>query len=231
MKVLVVGATGGTGLAVTRALLARCCEVTAFARQPQALQGLPGKLSLIAGDALHQPDIDAAVRGHDAVVVTLGIRENALRVRLLGSAGTAMEVRSRGTQHVVAAMQRHGVRRLVVQSSYGVGSTRDRLPRLYRLVFALLLKPQIADTERQESIVRGSGLDWVLAQPVNLTDEDTREPAMASARGDFLSMKVSRRQVADFLADAALNDQHSGQAVALSAASAGLAQQAGAAVR
>ena len=165
------------------------------------------------------------------MVVTLGIRENALRVRLLGSAGTAMEVRSRGTQHVVAAMQRHGVRRLVVQSSYGVGSTRDRLPWLYRMVFALLLKPQIADTERQESIVRGSGLDWVLAQPVNLTDENTHEPAMASARGDFLSMKISRTQVADFLADAALSVQHSGHAVALSAPAARSAQRANPAAR
>jgi nucleoside-diphosphate-sugar epimerase len=217
MKVLVIGATGGSGLAVTRTLLARGCEVTAFARQPHALRGLPGKLQLVEGDATCSADVDRAVQGHDAVVVALGIRENALRVRLLGSAGTAMDVRSQGTQHVLDAMRRHGVRRLVVQSSYGVGTTRDKLPWLYRLVFALLLKPQIADTERQEAIVRASGLDWVIAQPVNLTDDATTTPAHASPSGEVEGMKVSRRQVGDFLADAALNREHQQACVALSA--------------
>lgn len=217
MKVLVVGATGGSGLAVTQTLLARGCEVTAFARQPQALGGLPGKLKLLAGDATRTADVDQAVQGHDAVVVALGIRESALRVRLLGSSGTTMDVRSQGTRNVVDAMRRHGVRRLVVQSSYGVGATRDQLPWLYRLVFALLLKPQIADTERQEAIVRASGLEWVLAQPVNLTDEATTTPAHASPSGNVEGMKVSRRQVGDFLADAALNREHQQACVALSA--------------
>jgi hypothetical protein len=62
-------------------------------------------------------DVGRAVRGQDAVVVTLGISEHPLRVRLLGSAGTPLDVRSRGTAAVVAAMRTHGVRRLVVQSS------------------------------------------------------------------------------------------------------------------
>ena len=41
-------------------------------------------------------DVEEAVRGHDAVIVTLGIRENPLAVRLRGSVGTAMNVRSSG---------------------------------------------------------------------------------------------------------------------------------------
>jgi hypothetical protein len=34
--------------------------------------------------------------------------ESALRVRFLGAARTPMDVRSRGTRHVIAAMRRHG---------------------------------------------------------------------------------------------------------------------------
>jgi NAD(P)H-binding len=220
MKVLVVGASGGSGLAATRALLARGCEVTAFARQPEALRDLGGKLSLIAGDATRGDDLERAMPGHDAVVVTLGIRESALRVRLFGSAHTPMDVRSRGTGQVISAMQRHGVRRLVVQTSFGVGSTRERLPWAYRVIFALLLRPQILDTEKQEQLVRASGLDWVLAQPVNLTDDGPVAPAFASPDGGFQSMQVSRRQVAEFLADAALTGLYRGVCIALSTASA-----------
>jgi uncharacterized protein YbjT (DUF2867 family) len=201
VDVLVVGATGGSGRAAVAALVERGHEVTAFARRAStAFERRPGVRPL-DGDATVAGDVDRAVRGQDAVVVTLGISEHPLRVRLLGSAGTPLEVRSRGTAAVVAAMAEHGVRRLVVQSSYGVGETRDRLPLSSRLVFALLLRPQIADHERQERIVRGSGLDWTLVQPVYLTDGD--EPAAVSGTGDTEGMRVSRRALGRVLADLA----------------------------
>ena len=104
-------------------------------------------------------------------------------------ARTPQEVRSRGTAAVVAAMTERGVRRLVVQSSYGVGESRDRLSLSSRLVFALLLRPQIADHERQERIVRDSGLTWSIVQPVYLTDGD--EPAVLSDTGDVAGMRLS----------------------------------------
>ena len=46
-------------------------------------------------------------------------------------------------------------RRLVVQSTYGVGETKERLSFAWRCIISLVLKPQIADTEEHERIVRG----------------------------------------------------------------------------
>jgi uncharacterized protein YbjT (DUF2867 family) len=198
VKVLVVGATGGSGRAAVDTLAGRGHEVTAFARRASAVFGGRAGVRAVDGDATVPGDVGRAVRGQDAVVVTLGISEPPLRVRLFGSAGTTPDVRSRGTATVVAAMREHGVRRLVVQSSYGVGETRDRLPLSSRLVFALLLRPQIDDHERQEEVVRASGLDWSLVQPVTLTDGD--EPAAVSGTGDTEGMRVSRRAVAAVLA-------------------------------
>ncbi|HVL75313.1 MAG TPA: SDR family NAD(P)-dependent oxidoreductase, partial [Noviherbaspirillum sp.] len=116
-KVLVVGASGGSGRAAVEALLAQGCEVTAFSRHADSLASMPGRLRTLRGDALDPAQVDAVVAGQDAVIVTLGISEPALRVRLFGSAGTAINVRSAGTRNVIAAMHRHGVRRLVVQTS------------------------------------------------------------------------------------------------------------------
>src|SRR5690606_16496004 len=141
-----------------------------------------------------------------------------LLVRLRGSTGTAMTVRSAGTRNIVAAMHEHGVRRLVVMSSYGVGETRDRLSLKWRLIFSLLLRPQIADTEVQEQIVRNSGLDWVIAQPVGLTDDTDEGSPFVSTDGEARHMNVSRQAVARFLAEAAQRPTHVGQCVALSAA-------------
>lgn len=217
-KVLVVGATGGSGQAAVRALLEEGHEVTAFSRHAGQMPLRHARLSCVDGDAMRPEALDAVVPGHDAVIVTLGIADDALRVRLTGRASTALDVRSAGTRHVIQAMQRHGVRRLVVQTSFGVGETRHRLPWLYRLMFNLLLKPQIADTERQEQAVRQSGLDWVLVQPVNLRDGAEAGTLLASADGTVRGMRVARRLVGRFLAQAATQPAWVGRSVALSTA-------------
>jgi len=95
--------------------------VTAFSRHAQALGPVPGQLRAINGDATDPAAVDRVVRGQQAVIVTLGISENTLRVRWLGSTGTPMGVRSQGTRNVITAMRQHGVGKLVVQTSYGVG--------------------------------------------------------------------------------------------------------------
>ena len=209
MNMLVVGATGGSGRATVEELL------NAGHRE---LAGLSDRLRTVNGDATDPDDIDAAVPGHDAVVVTLGIAEDPLRVRLFGSTSTPIDVRSTGTRNVIAAMRRHGVRRLAVQSSFGVGNTRDRLRWVDRLFFALLLKPQIEDTETQERAVRGSGLEWVIAQPVHLTDDASETPAVVSPQGHAQTWNVSRRQVARFLRQAVEGRAYLGNVCALSAA-------------
>lgn len=218
MKVLVVGATGGSGRAAVQSLLAGGHKVTAFARRADGLAPMGTGLRCVNGDVLEPADIERAVEGQDAVIVTLGISESALRVRLAGSVGTAMNVRSAGTRNTIAAMHKLGVRKLVVQTSYGVGETRSRLTLMYRLVFALLLKPQIADTELQEQLVRASGLDWVIVQPVNLTDLERIDACFASPEGHTLGMKVARTQVGRFLAEVTPGSRYLRRAVALSAA-------------
>jgi uncharacterized protein YbjT (DUF2867 family) len=217
-KVLVVGATGGTGRATIDALIEGGHWVTAFSRHAESLEHSSDRVTLLNGDATNPDDVDRAVAGHDAVIITLGITENPVRVRLFGAARTPLDVRSAGTRNVIAAMRKHGVRRLVVQSSYGVGETRNSLRWVERLFFSLLLKPQIADTEAQELEVRDSGVDWVLAQPVHLTDEESDQMPFASADGQVREWKISRKGVARFLALAAQGPGYVGQSVALSGA-------------
>ena len=218
MKVLVIGATGGSGRAAIEHLLAQGHEVTAFARREGALAGNHERLRVVTGDAMDAEDVARAVRGQDAVVVTLGISENPLRVRLLGPAHTPIDIRSTGTRNVIAAMRRHGVRKLVVQSSYGVGATRDRLGFADRLFFELLLKPQIADTEAQEREVGESGLDWVLVQPVHLTDGAEADVPFVSSAGQTGRMKVSRRSVGRVLAQAVTTPEVIRRSLAVSGA-------------
>jgi len=203
MDILVIGATGGSGRQTVTELAERGHNVTAFARHTDRLDPGVGADRLIDGDATDTRAVDRAVAGQDAVIVTLGINESPVRVRLRGPRDTTPDVRSTGTMTVIEAMRRHDVRRLVVQSSYGVGQSRDLLGFSDRVIFSLLLKPQIEDTERQEAAVRASGLDWVIVQPVHLTDRPATGDTFTSTSNQVQTMRITRRQVASVLADAA----------------------------
>lgn len=199
MNILVIGATGGSGRAVCDALLERGHRVTALARRASTLPTRDG-LRTVDGDATDRATLDRVLPGHDAIVVTLGISEPVLRVRLRGAKGTPGDVRSRATEELIAAARAAGIDRIVVQSSYGVGPTRDLLGFFDRALFALMIKPQIFDSELQESLLRGSGLDWTIVQPVYLTDGDSPEH-FVSTDGRTRERKVARRGVAAVHAD------------------------------
>lgn len=214
MNILVIGATGGSGRAVCDALLDRGHRVTALARHASSLPPREG-LDRVDGDATRAAVLDAVVPGHDGIVVTLGISEPTLRVRLRGAQGTPDDVRSKGTAAIVAAARRAGVRRLVVQSSYGVGDTRSLLRLTDRILFALLIRPQIIDSEIQEGVLRGSELDWTIVQPVYLTDDDSSEH-FTSTDGTIRRNKVARRGVAHVHADLVESAARVGETVSVS---------------
>ena len=72
MKVIVIGATGQVGRLAVRHLLDKGHHVTGFARKPDKLKIADPALTLVAGDAMNSQDVQSAIEGHDAVVVTLG---------------------------------------------------------------------------------------------------------------------------------------------------------------
>ncbi len=216
MKVLVVGASRGTGLAVVRRLVADGHEVTAFGRTAHA-GSFPDGVRVERGDVADASALDRAVAGQDAVVVTLGISDNAMKVRLLRRAGTALDVRSAGTRAVVAAMHRHDVERLVVQTTIGAGESFTSLSLSWKAMFRVVLADQLRDSERQEDLVRSSGLRWTLVRPVSLHDDAPSSPVLVSSTGEVVSMKVSRAQVAGVIADVVGADERVGQTLAVSA--------------
>jgi len=158
MKLVVFGATGGLGRAAASTAVARGDQVTAFARHPGRLH-LASSVRVVEGDALDAEAVAAAIAGQDAVLSALG-----------GRPWRDRDVCAQGTRNIVDAMRRHGVRRLVVVSSLGVGDSRERLGWLVRNVAApLVMRRSFEDKERMEDVVRSSDLDWIIVRPGLLT--------------------------------------------------------------
>ncbi|WP_322919332.1 NAD(P)-dependent oxidoreductase [Nocardioides renjunii] len=214
MKVLVVGASRGTGAELVAELAGRGHLVTAYARRP----GEHGEeVRTVTGDVLDADSLAKAMIGQDAVAVTLGIPDNPFRVRLTRRASSRLDVRSAGTAAVVAAMREQGVRRLVVQSTYGIGDTYRHLPLALKAFFTLAIRPQVRDHEVQERLVRESGLAWTIVRPTVLHDDPAEEPAYVSTDDRAPSMRVSRRQVARVEADALEDDGRVSQVLSVTA--------------
>ena len=77
MKLLIFGATGGTGQELVRQALELNHDVTAFVRTPAKLAMTKERLRVVKGDIADPPTIRAAIPGHDAVLSALGTRRSA----------------------------------------------------------------------------------------------------------------------------------------------------------
>jgi len=139
--VAMTGATGFVGAETLEQLCAAGFTVRALARRAQPDRA---GVSWVAG-ALDRPDtLDALVRGADVVLHIAGVVNAPDRAAFAAGNGA-------GTAHVIAAMQRAGIRRLIHVSSL---AARERELSDYCWSKALA-----------EDHVRASGLDWTMVRP------------------------------------------------------------------
>jgi putative NADH-flavin reductase len=163
MRILVIGATRGTGQHVMQQALAAGHTVTALARDPARLDVQHDRLSVVRGDVLDPATLAPAMAGQEAVISSIGVTSRG-----------PTTLYSDGMRHIIQAMHATGVKRLVAVSAWPLSSDDgDTLPArllLKPLIWALL-RPVYADMATMEDEIRNSGLDWTIVQPPRLTDK------------------------------------------------------------
>lgn len=192
-NVLVLGATGGTGKLIVSEALSQGHNVTALVRSPEKAGDLKGA-RLVTGDARDVKTLRAALQGQDAVVSALGTPASPFRaVTLLSSA----------TRALIEAMKAEDVKRLVAITGIGAGDSYGHGGFVFdRLIYPLLLRHVYEDKNRQEDLIRASGLDWVLVRPAVLNNKAGRGNVRAlEDLSDFHGGTIARQDVAHFIAD------------------------------
>ncbi|MGW5376261.1 NAD(P)-dependent oxidoreductase [Nocardia sp. NPDC003999] len=189
MRIAVFGATGTVGRLVVERALREGHEVTAFTRSAASVTQRHERLRVMEGDVLDTDSVQRAVEGQEAVLISLGNGRKGV-------------VRAGGTKAIIDAMRRTGVKRLICQTTLGVGDSKGNLNFLWKYVmFGLLLRPAYADHVEQEEYVLASDLDWTIVRPSAFTDG----PATGGYRRGFradepgLTLKISRADIADFM--------------------------------
>jgi putative NADH-flavin reductase len=200
VQLTIVAATGGIGRHLLRQSLDAGHEITVVVRTPARITD---PVRIVQAD-LTAPDPDAlatAIEGSDAVLSGLGARTSA-------DTGVA----ERGTQALIAAAGKTGVRRLIVVSAAPIGTfpspARPRPPRhdpgdgffMRHLGVPFThraFRSHYQDLARMEDAIRASGLDWTVSRPPKLTDGPLtgtyRTAVDRNVRGGF---KISRADVA-----------------------------------
>jgi uncharacterized protein YbjT (DUF2867 family) len=166
MRIVVFGANGPTGRLLVSHALAAGHEVTAVTRRPDTFPQQHPNLTVAGADVLDESAVDSVVSGANAVLSTLGVPFGRQPVK----------VYSVGTRNILAAMEHHNIRRLVVVSS----SATDPKPYpdagfffnrvLQPFVVNVLGKTVYEDMRRMEDLVRRSNLDWTIVRPSGLFD-------------------------------------------------------------
>ncbi|WP_152048628.1 NAD(P)-dependent oxidoreductase [Aureimonas psammosilenae] len=198
-KLLVLGATGGTGRHIVRQAVEQGYDVTVLARSAEKASKLNGA-TIVVGDALDPAAVRRSLEGRDAVISALGTPASPFReVTLLSSA----------TLVLVDALKAENVKRLVAVTGIGAGDSAGHGGFLFdRLIFPLLLRHVYADKNRQEAIVRNSGLDWTLVRPSVLNDKTMGKPIRAlEDLSRFHGGTISRADVASFVLDQVTGDE------------------------
>ncbi len=195
MKILLIGATGGTGLEILPRLLAAGHTVTALVRRPEAVTTTHEHLIVLPG-GVRDPDlVDRAVQGQDAVICAFGPRG-------LGK-DDIQEVLMR---NLVAAMTKHGVKRLVNLSAWGAQDAHKPISLMQVILQGVLLRNIFADKKRGETLLFASDVEYVNVCPGRLLNKPARGGVKASVEGVGIKHSITRADVAQWMVEQLTSD-------------------------
>ena len=191
MKIAVIGASAGIGLETVKLALERNHEVTTLSRTTIQLLKNPS-LKCITGDALNKEDLNKAIAGAAAIIVTLGTRKNMNQTALFSEfAKLLVEV-----QKESKSMATH-----LIVTGFGSGDSANYVGWFVKLFLKYFLKDVYTDKAKMEEFISGSRLNWIIVRPGRLLDEPRTDEYRIETRlykGINIGA-INRSDVADYL--------------------------------
>lgn len=186
MKVLVIATAKRVRCQLVEQAQAEGHQVTTLEKTAPRRWFRKPKHRVLAGDVLEERSLGPAVQGQDAVVCWLTQAATRKPTTYLWE----------GTANLIRAMEKHRVRRLICISACGTGESRGHCGFFHdKIIQPLFLKQVYEDRDRQEELIRGTQLEWVIVRPARLTSQRPRGKYMVLT--DLRNFKASRIALLD----------------------------------
>jgi uncharacterized protein YbjT (DUF2867 family) len=165
MKIAVIGASAGLGLATVKRALERNHSVTTLSRSEVPLPS-NSNLTCIVGNALYKEDVSLALKDADAVIITLGTRKDMKQTKLFSDfANVLLEVqKSSGSKAT-----------FLFVTGFGTGESGNYVGLFVKLFLKYFLRGVYADKALMEERISNSDMNWIIVRPGRLLDKPVTE--------------------------------------------------------
>ncbi len=190
-NIALFGASGKTGGQFLQQALAQGYHVKALVRTPEKLKLTSPQLEIIKGDILTYADVEKTIQGTDVVVSLFG------HVK-----GSPEWLQTNGTQHIVNAMKKTGIRKIISLSGGGLPYMKDQpgfADYLIRGIMKLFVPKILNDAIKHAEVLQASALDWIIVRGPRLTDEPPKGTYRVGWVGVNASTRIGRADLADFI--------------------------------
>ncbi|MEM8844560.1 MAG: SDR family oxidoreductase [Pseudomonadota bacterium] len=209
-KILVIGASSGIGLYVTRQALEKGHHVKAFARSAADIDINNPNLEKVRGDALSLNDVESALADCDTVVSALGVK---LNTKLITGPITLF---SEATRILIPLMQQKNIKRLICVTGFGAGESISAINSFQKIGFNMVFGRAYSDKSLQEKSIIDSQLDWTIVRPgVLLNCSKPESYKILANKDEWRNGIITRKNVADFIVNEITNNQYIHQAPVL----------------
>lgn len=211
MKIVIFGASGRTGLLITRQALNEHYTVTIVTRHPNSVSFQDEHLRILKGDVLDFPLVESALAGQDVVLSVIGVPYSRHPITIY----------SESIAIILRAMHSSGTKRLACVSSGGVDPRRDPADGF---MFNWIIKPIFGkttyrDMRRMEELVMKSNCEWTIVRPGRLFDVEKQSPYQIAENAYRVGKgfpETSRVDLADFMLRQTKDKRYVRKAVAIS---------------
>lgn len=179
MRILILGATGPTGILLIRQALQdyQSCTIILYVRSPEKIpDDLTSNPSIIIIKG-QLDDHDALSKAMEGVTVVLSALGPSVKRGPFHPSGTPL---AHAYTHIIDAMKQHGVKRLICLGTASITDPADK----FNLAFSILVKG-VATLARNayndvvaigENVrTRGADLDWTIVRVPVLTEKDLKD--------------------------------------------------------
>lgn len=194
MKLLLLGATGGTGAALLTQATAAGHNVTVITRRPENIHFAElARVTIVQGDVLERGPWSEAAAEDNTAVSCLGSTDRKHPTTIY----------SRGTLNVLNAMESGPTRRLICLSSAGLyipGDTPLARKIVTRVIVQRMYRHGYVDMRRMEAALHEQDARWTVVRPPMLTDKPPTGDYRTAVDSHLLnSRSIPRADLAHYL--------------------------------